>query len=1640
MSNPKDCLREEIAQQIKNKFPDAKERKKLKIKLSGSKAELTKIIEEQKVPLLCVPKAMRPKRPKRTPANAIILYEKNDEGENKSVRFNKIKPDDFKPFDMETDCMIRGMKTLMGHQRKFSESFFNSNYHGALAIHGVGSGKTLSAVVISNCYLDLYPNKKVVFIAPSALLANFQKELYYFYSKSIFKADELPYNPLTDPRYSFFSYEKYTRSPVDCVDGLMIVDECHNMRSRMNVEETTMYDADGKEVKVQASKSNIRGFKILQHCAKRADKVLLLTGTPLINTPSDIENMMAFIDGRDPEYDNVVYRNELLQSIKRQKEIKPDDEKKDEKKDEKNKKIEEELEKLNNDKKEYEDELKNYREKIAKAKTEKSKALYLSGIDKINELITLINQQIEEKKKKLTITVKTVKKPKLQFVKKKVNILQSEVFKKYVDYFGYKISFFIPSEQWKKDNFPRRRDNYVFFNLNTEQEKKYAEAKKNLSGYFGYNPEEEDDEEKEGAGLSGGAGDKDPLESFFTGERRLANVMDMSLKIDWIVNLVKSSKTDKSLIYSNYLETGAKAITDELKSKGFKEGKDYAFINSTINRSDRDKFQNAYNNDELRLIFLSRAGAEGLSFLKTKNVILLEPNWNQSIVEQIVARGIRAGSHKMVDEKDRYVNAYYLNMGVEEASRTAVMELIWGNKNYIDIGDLNETKDGRLYDVFYDSSTGQSNKIYYTKEQIEDNTKFIFVKNGKQHILTTDDIDNIIDRHKEIEKEGIAPYSVVNYENSQQIYDKNGKLIPSKDIVKKVVPVDLKILELSIYKQSQIDDMMTILDKVPHIEDFVNNDIEDLNKQIKEYEDQAKSEMPYKMKLELRREIYGKLAKQQIKKVEDNIRKFWARVDNEIKKRKDITKELQQLYNFIPTPVSVIDKMIQKSGILTNIGSLNVLEPTAGIGHIVAQLFDKSVGRESKNLNLFIDMCEFLPANRTSLKDIFSDNPNIRLLDEPDFMQLDTSTAYDYIFMNPPFTIKQQNKTLYAVDFITKAYKNLKEGGKLVAILPPFDFKQNKPFSTFKEFIKDKIIHTEDLGDIFKDDKEGALVYTTGIQTVLIILQKPVSSLFGNLQEEKEEGFIDRLAELGKMGIVDYNAGATTSDLLQLYFLEKYKSKCAISSYYDKEKYQKSALYKDKLINGIETDFLTPKNSEFVGKQLQRCIKIGEKTIVIPLGLPKHKNLLIYRPDLKEVYRFEPHGAFTSSNEKATETYNKKIDKFFQSMKKYIGDVKFYSPLEICPRVDGKSVKGFQSMENNWLYKQDKMTQKKLKKIESGGFCQLWSWFFAEMVLLNPNLSIKEVYEKAYNLIGKEPERFRQVIRGFHRNIDIELEKLKNSLITLKGSKLKPQWKDIIKLYTDEIMKKHKVMETMAGFGKDKVIYPYINDGRENMEGSGIFDWVSEKANDAYNYVKQKYEDVKADIKDRGSAVLTRTNYVGPFNRLDDEYIRTHPPIDIIDEGAMKHDLEYSRIAKLRDDGKIGQAEADKLIRDSDIAFLDNIRDNWKVNPWASALGYAGIRNKNLLEDYVGLDKNLFVGQGSPDGYALHAVIFKKPYDLDKAKQEASRIIKSKNKHFFRETDSSYRFRAIPKTKFEKKSFRTKKINKDISLIFGKLK
>jgi len=71
--------------------------------------------------------------------------------------------------------------------------------------------------------------------------------------------------------------------------------------------------------------------------------------------------------------------------------------------------------------------------------------------------------------------------------------------------------------------------------------------------------------------------------------------------------------------------------------------------------------------------------------------------------------------------------------------------------------------------------------------------------------------------------------------------------------------------------------------------------------------------------------------------------------------------------------------------------------------------------------------------------------------------------------------------------------------------------------------------------------------------------------------------------------------------------------------------------------------------------------------------------------------------------------------------------------------------------------------------------------------------------------------------------------------------------------------------------------------------------------------------------------------------------------------------------------------------------------------------------------------------------YPIHAVIVKKrSVPREEADRIALDILKRKKVPFMRETKGTYRYRHIPKTKFSE--FRSKKVNKDITIVFGKLK
>ena len=170
--------------------------------------------------------------------------------------------------------------TLREHQLRVIQHVLT--HRGTLAIHSMGSGKTLVAVTAAKAVIQAMKqqNKKIklVFLSPKSLTANFKEQMIKAYAN----------NDFTD--YHFYGYDAfyrdYKKGEIDCTNTFLIIDEAHNLRT-----------------KVELDKNKGKRAKKIIGCAKKAFKVLLLSGTPVINDPYDIVNLIAMIDGTDPMSD-----------------------------------------------------------------------------------------------------------------------------------------------------------------------------------------------------------------------------------------------------------------------------------------------------------------------------------------------------------------------------------------------------------------------------------------------------------------------------------------------------------------------------------------------------------------------------------------------------------------------------------------------------------------------------------------------------------------------------------------------------------------------------------------------------------------------------------------------------------------------------------------------------------------------------------------------------------------------------------------------------------------------------------------------------------------------------------------------------------------------------------------------------------------------------------------------------------------------------------------------------------------------------------------------------------------------------------------------------------------------------------------
>lgn len=148
-------------------------------------------------------------------------------------------------------------------------------------------------------------------------------------------------------------------------------------------------------------------------------------------------------------------------------------------------------------------------------------------------------------------------------------------------------------------------------------------------------------------------------------------------------------------------------------------------------------------------------------------------------------------------------------------------------------------------------------------------------------------------------------------------------------------------------------------------------------------------------------------------------------------KSQEKIKRLQQYFTDVP----MVQKMIEFSGLNKYLSTIDILEPSAGIGSIVKEVLKLS------NICCKFDLVEIDPENRIILKELENEASDIiTLLETPNFLDLFTSKKYDIILMNPPFHFKKSlnlvyNRDIYDMDFIKRAFAFLKIGGSITVII-----------------------------------------------------------------------------------------------------------------------------------------------------------------------------------------------------------------------------------------------------------------------------------------------------------------------------------------------------------------------------------------------------------------------------------------------------------------------------------------------------------------------------------------------------------------------------------------------------------------------------
>ena len=604
-------------------------------------------------------------------------------------------------------------KNLRNYQLFLSKFMdYNSPYNSILLYHGMGSGKTATTINVYNNLYKYNPNWNVIIILKASLIKatwagnNDNKELRLWLTEDNYehKRNNVKFVSYDSP----IADKKYDDTIKECdmnKNNLFIIDEAHNFINNVynNLQSET------------AQKAKHIYDDILQR--KREDpktRIILITGTPIVNQPYElalIYNLLrpGTFDISENDF-NKLFIDNLTQEIKSE-------------------------------------HLNTFQRRILGLTS-----FYDNPDPQLFASKTIYNIDIEMSKYQKTINKHFTEKENSY----RNNNYESE---DYMAFARMTCNFVFPTGYGiSGDKRPRLTD----FNL-TEKElnelinedkdidkKKFREiayekAKQKYINAF----KEYINDLKDNNNLTN---DIDYL---------LKNIKNIDQTYEVFKNYIKENKCSKLLnglydcsakyciiclnilqspgpviIYSNYVSMeGFEIMKIYLELFGFI---DYNNKNSNSSKYDYKRYlsftgketqeertknveiesdkENIYGKN-VKIIFISGAGSEGVSLNHIRQTHITEPHWNENRIDQVMARGIRFCSHKYLKMEERHVDIFrYKSICNEYQTADIIMQNIANKKKIINNSFLNAIKSAS---VDCELNKEANNKFLNDKDKIK---------------------------------------------------------------------------------------------------------------------------------------------------------------------------------------------------------------------------------------------------------------------------------------------------------------------------------------------------------------------------------------------------------------------------------------------------------------------------------------------------------------------------------------------------------------------------------------------------------------------------------------------------------------------------------------------------------------------------------------------------------------------------------------------------------------------------------------------------------------------------------------------------------------------------------------------------------